>query len=129
MGTYFDVAYMIKSFPTLLGMVHITLLVTIVSAILGILLGAVIAILRIQRVPVVAPLLRVFISFMRGTPFLVQLFLAYFGVPEILAHVGISMKGVPRADRVRKSSNTSSSRTSSWMPQSEKCSRATPACS
>lgn len=95
MGTYFDVAYMIKSFPTLLGMVHITLLVTIVSAILGILLGAVIAILRIQRVLVVAPLLRVFISFMRGTPFLVQLFLAYFGVPEILAHVGISMKGVP----------------------------------
>ena len=95
MGTYFDIAYMIKSFPTLLGMVHITLLVTIFSAIVGILLGAVIAILRIQKVPVLAPLLRVFISFMRGTPFLVQLFLAYFGVPEILSHIGISMKGVP----------------------------------
>ena len=76
MGTYFDIAYMIKSFPTLLGMVHITLLVTIFSAIVGILLGAVIAILRIQKVPVVAPLLRVFISFMRGTPFLVQLWCA-----------------------------------------------------
>ncbi|WP_288620762.1 amino acid ABC transporter permease [uncultured Mitsuokella sp.] len=94
MGTYFDVGYMIKSFPTLLGLVHITLLVTIFSAIVGILIGAIIAVLRIQRVPVIAPLLRIFISFMRGTPFLVQLFLAYFGVPEILAHVGISMKGV-----------------------------------
>ena len=95
MGTYFNVTYMIKSFPALLGMVHITLLVTLVAAVCGILLGAGIAILRIQKVPVVAPVLRVFISFMRGTPFLVQLFLAYFGVPEIFSHIGISMKGVP----------------------------------
>lgn len=75
MGNLFSVEYMIKAFPQLLGYVHVTVMVTVVSAVLGILLGAGIAIVRLKKVPVLNQLLVVFISFMRGTPFLVQLFL------------------------------------------------------
>lgn len=95
MGKYFDAAYMIQSFPTLISYVHITIFITLVSAVVGIVLGSVIAIVRINRVSVISQLLRVFISFVRGTPFLVQLFLAYFGVPEILNHLGMNTRGIP----------------------------------
>ena len=84
MGKYFDVSYMIQAFPQLLNYVHVTVLITVISAILGVILGSIIAIIRLKKVPVLNQLFIVFISFMRGTPFLVQLFLIYFGVPEIM---------------------------------------------
>ena len=95
MGKYFDVSYMIQAFPQLLNYVHVTVLITVISAILGVILGSIIAIIRLKKVPVLNQLFIVFISFMRGTPFLVQLFLIYFGVPEIMSHMGLNMKNVP----------------------------------
>ena len=95
MGTYFDISYMVRSFPTLVGYVHVTLLITLVSALVGILLGCLVAVVRINRIKGISQLLTVYISFTRGTPFLVQLFLIYFGAPEILSHLGISVKGLP----------------------------------
>lgn len=95
MSKYFDVGYMIQSLPTLLSYIHVTLMITAVSAVLGILLGSLIAIVRIKKVPVLNQILVVFISFMRGTPFLVQLFLIYFGVPEIMSHLGMNVRNLP----------------------------------
>ena len=95
MSKYFDVGYMIQSLPTLLSYIHVTLIITAVSAVLGILLGSLIAIVRIKKVPVLNQILVVFISFMRGTPFLVQLFLIYFGVPEIMSHLGMNVRNLP----------------------------------
>ena len=95
MSKYFDVGYMIQSLPTLLSYIHVTLMITAVSAVLGILLGSLIAIVRIKKVPVLNQILVVFISFMRGTPFLVLLFLIYFGVPEIMSHLGMNVRNLP----------------------------------
>lgn len=95
MSKYFDVGYMIQSLPTLLSYIHVTLMITAVSAVLGILLGSLIAIVRIKKVPVLNQILVVFISFMRGTPFLVQLFLIYFGVPEIMSYLGMNVRNLP----------------------------------
>lgn len=95
MSKYFDVGYMIQSLPTLLSYIHVTLMITAVSAVLGMLLGSLIAIVRIKKVPVLNQILVVFISFMRGTPFLVQLFLIYFGVPEIMSHLGMNVRNLP----------------------------------
>ena len=95
MGQLFDVSYMIRSFPTLLASLPITLIITAVSTILGTLVGALVAILRVGQVPVLRQLAAVYISFMRGTPFLVQLFLVYFGVPEIMAHMGLNIRNIP----------------------------------
>ena len=95
MSKYFDVGYMIQSLPTLLSYIHVTLMITAVSAVLGILLCFLISIVRIKKVPVLNQILVVFISFMRGTPFLVQLFLIYFGVPEIMSHLGMNVRNLP----------------------------------
>ena len=90
MGTYFDFGYMIKSFPLLLSYVHITLGLTAVAAAGGLALGALLALAIIKKIPVLAQLARIYISFMRGTPFLVQLFLFYFGLPELLIQLGFT---------------------------------------
>ncbi len=92
---YFDISYMIHSFPALVGYVHVTLLITLVAAFVGVILGCLVAMVRIHRVKGISQLLTVYISFTRGTPFLVQLFLIYFGAPEILNHLGVSVKGFP----------------------------------
>lgn len=95
MENYFDISYMIRSFPAVLGASQVTIFITVVSAFFGILLGEVMAVVRVKKVRILNPILVVYISFIRGTPFLVQLFLVYFGVPEILNHMGISARGIP----------------------------------
>lgn len=95
MGKYFDFSYMIHALPTLAGYVHMTIIITLISACIGIILGSLIAITRLNRIKILSQLFTVYISFTRGTPFLVQLFLIYFGAPELLMHVGINVKGVP----------------------------------
>jgi putative amino-acid transport system permease protein len=50
----------------------------------ALLLACVLAVERVVRVPVLDHLVQLFISFFRGTPLLVQLFLFYYGLPQIL---------------------------------------------
>lgn len=95
MSAYFDISYMIHAFPALVGYVHITLLITLIASLAGVLLGCLMAIVRVNHNKGISQLLTVYISFTRGTPFLVQLFLVYFGAPELLNHLGISVKGLP----------------------------------
>jgi arginine transport system permease protein len=47
--------------------------------VLGLTLGFVVAMVRLARVPLLAPLLAFYVSAMRGTPLLVQIFLIYYG--------------------------------------------------
>lgn len=88
MGSYFDVGYLIKSFPIILSYVHTTLLITFVAAVIGIVIGSIVALIRINSIKVLDRIAAVYISFIRGTPFLVQLFLAYFGLPELMQKLG-----------------------------------------
>ena len=62
----------------------ITLLLTAGGAVFGILLAMVFAIVKINRVKVLYPIQAFFVSFLRGTPLLVQLMLTYFGIPLLL---------------------------------------------
>ena len=50
--------------------------------------GLVLAVERVFRVPVLDVFVRLFISFFRGTPLLVQLFLFYYGLPQVLSFLG-----------------------------------------
>ena len=60
-----------------------TLYLSIVSMIIGLLIGIAIAMIRVFNIPVLKQLAEVHVSFFRGTPLLVQLFLLYFGLPQI----------------------------------------------
>lgn len=59
-----------------------TLLISFVSIIAGSLLGAAIGVVRSQKVAVLGRLLGLYIHALRGTPFLVQLYLFYFVLPN-----------------------------------------------
>lgn len=59
-----------------------TVLVSVVGGIFGSLLGAVLGIVRAEGVPVLGRLVALYVHLLRGTPFLVQLYLFYFVLPN-----------------------------------------------
>lgn len=73
-----------ESFQRLFSSLPVTLEITAVAALLGLLVGFLLALARIYKVPVLSQIATVYISFMRGTPLLVQIFLAYYGIPMML---------------------------------------------
>lgn len=83
-----NVGYMIEVFPKLLMSVPVTLLIIIVSAIFGLLLSIGVTYLRLKKLKVIGPILEAYVSFMRSTPILMQLFLVYYGLPVLMEALG-----------------------------------------
>jgi polar amino acid transport system permease protein len=54
------------------------------GALFGLVLALILAIVKINRVKVLYPIQAFFVSFLRGTPILVQLMLTYYGIPIAL---------------------------------------------
>ncbi|OKL44755.1 amino acid ABC transporter permease [Pseudovibrio exalbescens] len=79
-----DIEYMLGLVPVLLKYVPLTLGMASVSMALALALASLLAIIRVARIPVLDGITRVFISFFRGTPLLVQLFLFYYGLPQLV---------------------------------------------
>lgn len=84
----FDLGYMLTVLPKLLNYVYLTLGLTILSYALGCLFGLAAAIATTYRTKVLDRLARLYISFFRGTPLLVQLFIIYFGLPQLFPAFG-----------------------------------------
>ena len=80
-----DLDYMLGLVPVLLGYVPLTLAMALAAMALALVLASLLAVERVIRVPLLDPLVVLFISFFRGTPLLVQLFLFYYGLPQVLA--------------------------------------------
>ncbi|CTQ34712.1 amino acid ABC transporter permease [Jannaschia rubra] len=76
--------YMLGLLPVLLSYVPLTLFMAVTGMAFALILAALLAVERVVRVPVLDWFVRLFISFFRGTPLLVQLFLFYFGLPQVL---------------------------------------------
>lgn len=73
-----------QAFFKLFSSLPVTLEITLVSAVLGLAVGFLLALVKIRKIPVLAQIATVYISFMRGTPLLVQIFLSYYGIPMAL---------------------------------------------
>jgi His/Glu/Gln/Arg/opine family amino acid ABC transporter permease subunit len=82
-----DFDYMIGIIPKVATGVPISLLIACVAFIFGILIGFAIALIKIYKIPVLRQIAGVYVSFMRGTPLLVQIFLAYYGIPLVLRYL------------------------------------------
>lgn len=95
MGKSFDLSLVLDFVPELLRYLHITLIVLSGSIVLGLIGGLLLAVPRLYRVPVLSQLATLYVSFMRGTPILIKLFLVYYGLPELLKPLGIDLS---RAD-------------------------------
>lgn len=68
--------------PQLLSAFGYTLFSWVVAVLLGMALGALIAVIQLYAGPWIRALLRAYIEILRTTPFLVQLFLLYYGGPS-----------------------------------------------
>lgn len=77
----FDVHFMLASFGKLMPFFPITLLIVAVAFVCGLLIGLGCAIVKVYRLPVILQIVEAYVSFIRGTPLLVQLYLIYFGLP------------------------------------------------
>ncbi|GAB6988118.1 amino acid ABC transporter permease [Paenibacillus pini] len=92
MGEPFDFTYILTFIPKLLSTLQITLFIVAGSLLIGMIVGFLIALPRLYQIPIVQTISKVYISFFRGTPVLIQLFLFYYGLPELLklAHLDVS---------------------------------------
>lgn len=83
----------IDSAPFLLKGAYYTVILSIGGMFFGLLLGFGLALMRLSRLWPVDWLARVYVSFFRGTPLLVQLFLIYYGLPQL----GVELDPLPAA--------------------------------
>ena len=102
---------MLASLPKLAGYLSVTLFVTLLSVVPGLILAALLAVWKDQGSRIVSGGYRIFISFIRSTPFIVQLFVVYFGVPQLLSGAGVDVSDLPprsviTADYLREQNGT-----------------------
>ncbi|ALV05262.1 amino acid ABC transporter permease [Roseateles depolymerans] len=71
------------AWPVLLKGSGYTLFFAVSAMLLGLPLAGLIALVRVLQVPVLTQLSAVYVSAMRGTPLLVQVFIVYYGLPSI----------------------------------------------
>jgi L-cystine transport system permease protein len=83
-GDFFSFQRVIEYFPKVLSRLPVTLHIVLVSISIALVLATFIAVVRIKKLPVLSQLAATYVSFVRGTPILVQLFLVYYGVPLLL---------------------------------------------
>ncbi|KWW44343.1 ABC transporter permease [Vibrio cholerae] len=79
----FDFHYMLELLPILLKYLGTTLEMASWGLVFALILALFLANIRVFKVPVLDPLSQLYISFFRGTPLLVQLFLLYYGLPQV----------------------------------------------
>ncbi|QHT62632.1 amino acid ABC transporter permease [Paenibacillus lycopersici] len=95
MGEKFDISYVFTFFPKLLSTLQTTLFIVAGALLAGLIVGFVVALPRLYKVPVLQRLAQIYASFFRGTPILIQLFLFYYGLPEVLKLAGIDVSRTP----------------------------------
>lgn len=79
-----DPSFIWTAFVQLLGVIPTTLYITLVSVLVGFVIGTVVALIRIYKVPVLYPIAVGYVTFIRGTPMLTHLLLIYFGLPIVV---------------------------------------------
>ncbi|MEH2080029.1 MAG: ABC transporter permease subunit [Nostoc sp.] len=85
-----SIGVILQAFPSLLQGALVTLQLTILSVVFGLIGGSLLGIVRLSHITPVRWLARAYVDFFRGTPLLVQIFMIYFGLPAILQEFGLT---------------------------------------
>ncbi len=75
--------------PMLMGVIKGTIPLTVISFAIGLVIALGAALAQLSSVPLLTVPTRVYISIIRGTPLLVQLFIVFYGLPQ----VGVKLPG------------------------------------
>ena len=86
----FDFDLVIKQIPDLLKYLPVTLELAALAMCIGIVLGLLLAVIRLKRIPVLRQIAAFYISIIRGTPAIIQLYIAYFGIPMFLKYMNLN---------------------------------------
>ena len=83
----FKVSYFLEVLPIIASKVNITFELTVAATIFALIVGVIIAIIGYYKIPVLYQLTRVYVSIMRGTPVVAQLYFFYYGIALYSAFV------------------------------------------
>lgn len=101
MSNLFDFKLVFTEIPLLLNYLPVTLQLTIAALLIGWILGLLIALIKDKKVPILSQLAALFVSIIRGTPIIVQLYITYFGIPILLKYINFyqgtdyNVNGIP----------------------------------
>ncbi len=79
--------------PMLEGAIIYTIPLTLITFVLGLILAVLTALARISKIRILQIIARIYVSAIRGTPLLVQLFIIFYGLPTI----GLTIDPFPSA--------------------------------
>ena len=98
----FDLNFAKQSLPQIIAAAPMTLLIALIATLAGLILAILIVMARERKktIPIVTPLVATLVSFIRGTPILVQLYVVYYGLPQLLVAMkswgwNVSTNGLP----------------------------------
>lgn len=87
MPKLFKPSLILEDLGPLLKYLPVTLAIALVSIFFAWLIGFLVAVVKINKIPVLSKLAAFYVSFTRGTPVLVQLYLSYYGIPILLQYI------------------------------------------
>lgn len=87
----FDVEFFLSCFPKLLLKIPYTLYLGIIAFMIAFVLGLILEICYTSKNKLIRKLAGIYISYFRSTPYITQLFIFYFGLPQIFSF----MKSMP----------------------------------
>ncbi|MGO1973161.1 MAG: ectoine/hydroxyectoine ABC transporter permease subunit EhuD [Propionibacteriaceae bacterium] len=86
--------YAAEVLPVLLDGMRLTLIITVLASLIALSVGFLLAYVRVRKIPVVAPLAKVYIQVVRNTPLLVQIYLFFFALPQFGITLSPTTSGV-----------------------------------
>lgn len=86
-----DFSFLSQYYKFFLNGAKITILLSLFTILFGIIIGICIALLKISKNKICKSIATIYVEFIRGTPVLVQLFIVYYGLPQI----GIDFSHIP----------------------------------
>lgn len=84
----------IYAMPFLLKGLGTTIAVAICAILLGLVIGILITVIRLVKCKPLEVVASVYVSFVRGTPFLIQIYLIYYGISAISTNISPFITGV-----------------------------------
>ncbi|WP_416236984.1 amino acid ABC transporter permease [Streptococcus pseudoporcinus] len=88
-GKLFSWRAVFDALPDIIERLPLTIGLTVAGAIFGLSLALLFALVKLNRTKMLYPIQAVFVSFLRGTPILVQLMLTYYGIPLFLKFLNV----------------------------------------
>lgn len=85
--------FMLSKVPVILSALPTTLEMLVYSVVIAVVIGILLTWAKIGRHRIIRFIANMYTSFMRGTPMIVQVLLAFIGIPLILKSIGVSTQG------------------------------------